>query len=109
MMFSKHDGPLCPWFRSPCKKHGCEMYVSVKGQNPQTGEIIDQWGCTFKFWPMLMIENSQQQRQTSGAVESFRNEMVRANEASQRTMQQAIILAHQPAAPRLIDGTTDPS
>jgi hypothetical protein len=30
--------------------------------------------------PILMIENSQQQRQTGAAVESFRNEMVRSNE-----------------------------
>lgn len=45
--------------------------------------------------PMLMIENSQQQRQTGAAVESFRNEMVKANEASAQvllhTMRQAAI------------------
>jgi hypothetical protein len=29
--------------------------------------------------PILMIENSQQQRSTGAAVESFRNEMVKAN------------------------------
>jgi hypothetical protein len=34
------------------------------------------------WMPMLMIENSQQQRHTGAAVESFRNEMVRANEAT---------------------------
>jgi len=32
--------------------------------------------------PLLLIENSQMQRQTGAAVESFRNEMVRANEVS---------------------------
>ena len=31
---------------------------------------------------MLMIENSQQQRSTGSAVESFRNEMVKANETN---------------------------
>ena len=31
---------------------------------------------------MLMVENSGQQRQTGAAVESFRNEMVKANENS---------------------------
>jgi len=36
--------------------------------------------------PVLMIENSQQQRQTGAAVESFRNEMVRANEATGRML-----------------------
>jgi len=33
-----------------------------------------------------MIENSQQQRQTGAAVESFRNEMVRATEMSQQVL-----------------------
>jgi hypothetical protein len=36
--------------------------------------------------PMLMIENSQQQRQTGAAVESFRNEMVKNNEVGQRVL-----------------------
>ena len=36
--------------------------------------------------PILMIENSQQQRQTGAAVESFRNEMVKSNEISQRVL-----------------------
>jgi hypothetical protein len=33
-----------------------------------------------------MIENSQQQRQTGAAVESFRNEMTKANEVSQQVL-----------------------
>jgi hypothetical protein len=36
--------------------------------------------------PMLLIENSQQQRQTGAAVESFRNEMVKANETGQQML-----------------------
>jgi hypothetical protein len=35
---------------------------------------------------MLLIENSQQQRQTGAAVESFRNEMVKANEVGQQVL-----------------------
>ena len=35
---------------------------------------------------MLLIENSGQQRQTGAAVESFRNEMVKANENSQKVL-----------------------
>jgi hypothetical protein len=33
-----------------------------------------------------MIENSQQQRQTGAAVESFRNEMVKSNDVGQRVL-----------------------
>jgi hypothetical protein len=35
---------------------------------------------------MLLIENSQQQRQTGAAVESFRNEMVKANESTTKAL-----------------------
>ena len=35
---------------------------------------------------MLLIENSGQQRQTGAAVESFRNEMVKANDASRELL-----------------------
>ena len=35
---------------------------------------------------MLMIENSQQQRSTSSAVESFRNEMTKAHETNQNML-----------------------
>ena len=36
--------------------------------------------------PVLLIENSGQQRQTGAAVESFRNEMVKSNETSQKVL-----------------------
>lgn len=60
--------------------------MKVAGTNPNTGEQIEEWGCAIAWLPVLTIENSQQQRQTGAAVESFRNEMVRANEVSQRVL-----------------------
>lgn len=41
---------------------------------------MDSYDCGMVLQPLLMIENSQQQRQTAAAVESFRNEMVVANQ-----------------------------
>lgn len=60
--------------------------MKVRGTNPNTGEEIDDYGCSVAWLPILMIENSQQQRQTGAAVESFRNEMVKANENSQHVL-----------------------
>jgi len=54
--------------------------------NPNTGEDLDEWGCAIAWMPILMIENSQQQRSTGAAVESFRNEMVKSNEFSQQVL-----------------------
>jgi hypothetical protein len=53
----------------------------VSGQHPQTGAIIDTWDCAIAWIPVLLIENSKQQHQTSAAVESFRNEVVKGNDA----------------------------
>ena len=40
--------------------------------------------------PILMIENSQQQRHTAAAVESFRNESVRQNDTITQVLAQGI-------------------
>ena len=62
-------------------KHDCAWYIHLRGTTPNTGQEIDQWGCSMTWMPMLLVENSQQQRQTGSAVESFRNEMVKNNES----------------------------
>lgn len=86
--------PNCPLNNfEPCKQLDCAWFLKIRGANPNTGEEVDEWGCSMAWLPVLMIENSQQQRQTGAAVESFRNEMVKANEVSQQvllaTMQQS--------------------
>ena len=63
--------------------HRCAWYTKLAGTNPNTGEQTDEQGCAIAWLPMLMIENSMQQRSTSAAVESFRNEMTNANQSSQ--------------------------
>ena len=70
----------------PCRQLDCSWFIQVRGTNPNTGKEVDEWACSMAWMPMLMIENSQQQRQTGAAVESFRNEMVRANEVSQQVL-----------------------
>jgi hypothetical protein len=71
---------------NPCRKLECGWFLQIRGKNPNTGDDVDDWGCSMNWLPILMIENSQQQRQTSAAVESFRNEMVRANEMGQKVL-----------------------
>lgn len=75
-------GVNCPFYKQDVSEvcHRCHLYVLIRGKNPQTGEDVDTWGCTFAFFPMLMLENSQVNRGVGAAIESFRNEMVKANE-----------------------------
>lgn len=73
--------PNCPLNNfSPCKELECAWFTQIRGHNPNTGAEIDDWGCAIAWMPILMIENSQQQRSTGAAVESFRNEVVKASE-----------------------------
>lgn len=75
-------GTLCPLLKKDCVQMQCAWFTQIRGKNPQTGADVDEWGCAVTWLPVLMIENSQQQRQTGAAVESFRNEMVKANRAT---------------------------
>jgi len=77
-MFDKDK--TCPILNKPCIQHQCQWFIKLLGNNPQTGHPIDEFGCAVAWLPILLIENSQQSRQTGAAVESFRNEMVRQNE-----------------------------
>lgn len=54
----------------------CRWYINVKGKEPQSEELIDQWDCTMIWLPKLLIENAQTNRGQTAAIESFRNEMV---------------------------------
>lgn len=67
---------------NPCRQLDCAWFIQIRGHNPNTGKEIDEWACSMAWMPILMIENSQQQRSTGAAVESFRNEMVKANEVN---------------------------
>ena len=79
----------------PCKQFDCAWFIKVQGHNPNTGEPTEEWGCSMAWLPILMIENAQQSRSTGAAVESFRNEMVSANQENLRQLRQAKIEDHQ--------------
>lgn len=73
----------CPYtgHKDLCRKHysNCPKWIQIIGHNPNTGEDMNEWACADTWLPILMIENSQMQRQTGAAVESFRNEVVKGN------------------------------
>lgn len=66
--------------------HRCAWYGRVRGVDKNTGEEIDDWRCSMNWMPTLLIENSAMQLKTGVALESFRNEMVKANESSQQLL-----------------------
>ena len=64
----------------------CRFWVTVIGKDPQTGKEINNGDCAMAWTPILMIENSKVNRETGAAVESFRNEMVKANETNTQVL-----------------------
>ena len=70
------QGKFCPLIGKDCIQMQCSWFTQIRGTDPQSGKEVDEWGCAVTWMPMLLIENSQQQRQTGAAVESFRNETV---------------------------------
>ena len=75
-----------------CKKFKCAWFVQMKGTNPNDGKEVDEFACAIAWLPTLLVENAMQARQTGGAIESFRNEMVKANDSNQSLLEMSKIL-----------------
>jgi len=83
------------------KIHRCAWSIELDGINPNTDQVVKERGCAMAWMPILLIENSRQQRSTAAAVESFRNDV--ANTNSTGVVQLAGILSSRPMT-KLIDG-----
>ncbi len=92
---AKNAKTLCPILKQECIEDGsilngelvaCKFWMEVLGTNPQTGADVKEGNCSINIIPMLLIENSKVNRETGAAVESFRNETVRANEITQKIL-----------------------
>jgi hypothetical protein len=92
------NGSFCPLIKKDCVGLTCAWFTRVQGYDMNSGNQVDNYECAISWLPMLLIENSGQQRQTGAAVESFRNEMVKANEVNT----QLILAASEPQQPKLI-------
>mgnify|MGYP001600412565 CR=1 FL=1 len=53
--------------------HACLWHVRLRGLDPQSGQELDEERCALAWIPILLVENSQQQRQTSSAIELTRD------------------------------------
>ena len=67
----------CPLLNKKCIKHQCIWYNMLQGAHPQTGQAVQEWGCSIAWMPLLMVENAKHIQGTQAATESFRNEMVK--------------------------------
>mgnify|MGYP001560046265 FL=1 len=64
----------------------CLWLVRLRGKNPQSEQEVDEEGCAIAWLPILLIENSQQQRQTAAAVEMTRDAVHRQTQGVADTL-----------------------
>ena len=111
---SNTNGGTCPLWRKACAVvcQSCELWTHIRGKHPQTGADLDHWSCAFVMMPVLSIENTQAQRQTTASIDAFRNEVHKSADQSlvgaiaqlnnhMREVQQQQLPAF--SAPRLIE------
>ncbi|MBF0121173.1 MAG: hypothetical protein HQK79_20260 [Desulfobacterales bacterium] len=70
---------FCPLIKENCITTNCKFFQGLMGKNPQTGKDVNEYECVFVWLPLLLVENSQQQRLTAKAVDSFNNDMTKQN------------------------------
>lgn len=99
-------GEKCPFLDKDVSKvcHKCPLYVQLRGTNPNTGAEVDTWGCAFALTPMLLVENSQQSRQTGASVDNLRNELVKGQDKLGAALVHAAKLTAKRDDPKLIEG-----
>ena len=82
------QGTYCPLVKKECLGTKCAWFTRVQGVDKNTGKDVDEYQCAIAWMPMLLVENSGQQRQTGASIDSFRNEVVKANQATARLLMQ---------------------
>lgn len=73
-------GKFCPLIGKDCIGFECSWFTQVRGYNPNTGKDTDEWGCAVNWLPLLLIENSYHQKQTTATVQEFRNESSKSSD-----------------------------
>lgn len=64
------------------EEHVCRWYIRVAGENPTTGEKVDQSDCAIAFMPMMLHENSKHQLNTTTAVDDLKNKVATSNDVN---------------------------
>lgn len=62
----------CPLMKGPCIQRMCRWWISLKGNDPQDGSIVDKWGCAIEFVPILLVGVGKETRSAGQSVEDFK-------------------------------------
>ncbi len=80
-MKEREEGTFCPLIGGDCVEFKCKFWVKLVGKHPQIeGQTIDHYDCTFRWAPILMIENTKEAIGMSHSLDSFRNAMMKGQD-----------------------------
>lgn len=65
---------LCPYFKTPCKTDGCEMWGTLTG-HAENGAIINENGCILKMNTSIMLRVGNMVSQQTASVDKMSNEI----------------------------------
>lgn len=81
----------CPLLKKACIEGECMFWVHMLGTHPQSGHPVDQFDCSMRWLPILLVENARHSRGVQAAVESARNEIT----SRQDTLNSAVKVAQR--------------
>lgn len=91
----------------------CAKWVCLKGKDPQSEKILDNWMCSEQAAVFLLLENAQMTRHVQASVDKAANEVNAGNamvfaamspEAQQRVVNAQPRLVERGPAPQLEEG-----
>lgn len=106
----------CPWrFGLPekkqgCIEHGCEFFVNLVGTNPNTNEEQNEWGCSIRWLPLLLVENASKIRQVAASTDKVATAVNSAHETFGNLALEAaqrVRLRQADSTPQITNGQTE--
>jgi hypothetical protein len=70
------------------KIYRCAWFTKLQGKNPQSEEIIDEWGCAIAWLPVMQVEVAQTNRGQTDAICSMRDESIKRQDIALHLAQQ---------------------
>ena len=74
MFNKKRSVGICPFLKKYCIEGDCELYITVVGNDPQSGQPINESKCAIAWMPILQIETSKEARTIHAGLTNLRNE-----------------------------------
>lgn len=86
----------------------CAWYTKIVGTDPSSEKEIEDWACAMSWMPILQVEMSKTNRESTASLDSLRNETVKGQEEFNKTIRDATTSSTQRVwQPTTVIGSTE--